>query len=287
MQMFMKSTIIKIVLPAMLFATVLGCAKYKFDPVEPSAFATDWHANTTIAELKKLYVSGNGPVLITSDLVIGGVVTSDDRAGNFYKNLFIQDFTGGIEVKLARTGLYNDYKRGQRVLISCNGLYLGDYGDQIQLGSIYSNSGVWEIGALEGDVLINRHVVRDGAVLHEVTPLEMTPAMLTPDNVGKLVVFHNMQISDTVSLVDGSRLTYADAQNKITRNIGLISVVDTVKYAPGTLVLRTSGYCNFASTPVASGSGSITGILTRYRTTYQLLLRDTDDVDFSQPRVKM
>lgn len=283
----MKSTINRIALALPLLTMLLSCAKYNFDDVQQAVYGTDLKANTTIADLKKLYVSGNGPVQISTDLVIGGVVTSDDRAGNFYKNLFLQDSTGGIELKLARTGLYNDYRRGQRILVRCKGLYLGDYGEQIQLGSIYSNSGVWEIGALEGDVLINRHVERDGVELYEVTPLEMNPAMLTPENVGKLVMFSNMQIPDTMSLATGGRLTYADAVNKLTQNIGLVSVVDTVKYAPGTLVLRTSGYCNFAAQPIPAGSGSITGILTRYRTIYQLVIRDLNDVHFTQPRAKL
>ena len=137
---------------------------------------------------------------------------------------------------------------------------MGDYGGQIQLGSIYSNSGVWEIGGLEGDVIINEHVFKAGNELNEVAPLAMTPANLTQLNIGKLVTFNNVQIADTLSPITNQTYTYADAVNDVTINLGLISNVHS--YTTGKVVLRTSGYAKFAGTTIATGSGSITGILT-------------------------
>ena len=64
--------------------------------------------NTTIAQLKALYKSG--PVKIEKDIVIGGQVVSEDRSGNVYKSIYIQDATGGIELKIGKNALYNDYK---------------------------------------------------------------------------------------------------------------------------------------------------------------------------------
>ena len=76
--------------------------------------------NTTIAELKALYK--NAPVKIDKDILIGGQVVSEDRSGNIYKSLYIQDATGGIELKIGKNALYNDYKLGQWVYVKCSGL---------------------------------------------------------------------------------------------------------------------------------------------------------------------
>ena len=49
---------------------------------------------TSIAELKNMYAGK--PLDIQEDLVIGGQVISDDTAGNIYRSLFIQDYSGAI-----------------------------------------------------------------------------------------------------------------------------------------------------------------------------------------------
>jgi hypothetical protein len=58
-----------------------------------------------------------------------------------------------------------------------------------------------------------------------------------------------------------------------------------------TLTVRTSGYANFAGTPIPKGNGSITAIYTIYKssptsttTTKQMLIRDPEDVQFNNGR---
>lgn len=267
-----------------------SCIEFDFDDIKPMSNEPNLVANTTIAELKALYSNSirqidNTSIAGRDSIIIEGIVTSDDKDGNFYKSLFIQDATSAIELKLGKTGLYNDYKRGQKVVVHCNNMYLGDYGGQIQLGSIYSNSGVWEIGGLEGDVIINQHVFKSGNDLTEVAPLQMNPDLLRQSNIGKLVKFSNVQIADIISPITHETYTYADAENDVTINLGLVSNVHS--YTLGNLVLRTSGYAKFAGTTIATGSGSITGILTYYNGTYQLLIRDLNDVDLDDPRFQM
>ena len=72
----------------------------------------------TIKELVSLYTPGK-PVVINDDIVIAGRVISSDKSGNFYKQIFIQDETGGIEIKLGKNSLYNEYKPGQMVYVKC------------------------------------------------------------------------------------------------------------------------------------------------------------------------
>ncbi|QKG80741.1 DUF5689 domain-containing protein [Tenuifilum thalassicum] len=266
-----------------------SCVDFSFDPVAPRVDSTNLTANTSIAELKamypgELYQLDETTFFERDSIIIEGVVISDDKEGNFYKSLFIQDETGAIELKLNKTTLYNEYKRGQKVVVYCNGLYLGDYGGQIQLGSIYSNNGNWEISGLEGDPIISQHVFKKGSTLTEITPLVMSTAELKPSNIGKLVKFEDVQIKDTLNKLTNTVFTFADSENKITLNHELVSCSQAYT---SPIVLRTSGYSKFANNEIPTGNGWVVGILTYYKGTYQLLMRDLNDISFTNDRCQL
>lgn len=92
--------------------------------------------NSSIAELKSKYVSGKFTT-ITNDFLIHATVVADDKSGNFYKTIVIQDSTGGIELKLNRTGIYTDFPVGMKIGLKCKGLTIGDYNGLIRLGIGY------------------------------------------------------------------------------------------------------------------------------------------------------
>ena len=57
----------------------------------------------------------------------------DDRSGNYYKSIVIQDSTGGIELKFNDGFLYNQYPIGRTLYIKCKDLILTDYNGLTQL----------------------------------------------------------------------------------------------------------------------------------------------------------
>src|SRR5690606_30954058 len=71
---------------------------------------------------------------VTDDLVLKAVVISDDREGNFYKSLVVQDSTAGILIRIDQPNLYTEYPPGRRVFVKCKGLWIGDYQNLIQIG---------------------------------------------------------------------------------------------------------------------------------------------------------
>ena len=262
-----------------------GCIDKSFTDIEPRIDSTSIKANTTIAELKSAYPGELVKLTDTTfykrdSIIIEGVVISDDQAGNFYKSIVIQDATGGIEVKLDKTTLYNDYKRGQRVIVICNDLYLGDYGGLTQIGSTFTENGYRQIGGIEGDIMINKHLYRKGKTLVPVTPLTLLPNMLTTNNFSKLVKVNNVQFT-TLSLPGtNNRLTFAD-------KAGGESIDHYISTCPSSftnLVVRSSGYAKFANDTIPSKNGSIVGILSYYNGTYQLIVRDLKDINFINAR---
>lgn len=137
--------------------------------------------NKTIMELKSLYK--NAPVKIEDGIIIGGQVISEDRSGNIYKSIYIQDATGAIEVKIGKNSLYNDYKLGQWVYVKCSGLTLGDYKGMIQLG--YEDaSGEYETSYLDVQYIIDTHIFR-GEIDTPLAPKKVAESdLLKEENLG-------------------------------------------------------------------------------------------------------
>ena len=153
-------------------------------------------ANTTIAELKAMY--GAGPVQLKPGTIITGIVISTDQPGNLYKSMYIQDETAGIEVKIGRNGLYNEYKMGQRVYIDCDGLTLGDYKGMKNLGVAVPKdaddkpTSDYETSYIEHPAFIDAHIFR-GEVGKPLDPRLVAEADLSkPENIGCYVTIKDV-----------------------------------------------------------------------------------------------
>ena len=73
---------------------------------------------------------------------------------------------------------------------------------------------------------------------------------------------------------DGKKM-YATAQEKDAAN----SVNRALEgYNAQQIVVRTSTYADFAALPLPQGKVNITGIFTRFRNTWQILIRQESDV---------
>lgn len=104
---------------------------------------------------------------ITEKIVIKGKIVSNDAYGNFYRGLFVQDDTGGIEVKVGETGMYTKFRPGETVYIVCDGLVLGNYRSMLSLGLKPRSEDISDNGTspypnrfMELPVIIDKHVKR-------------------------------------------------------------------------------------------------------------------------------
>ena len=138
--------------------------------------AADLKVTSTIANLKELYAKHGVLKIQDDDMVIAGKVISDDHSGNIYRELYIQDETGVISVKIGLSSLYSDFKLGQTVYVKCSGLTIGQYNGMPQLG-IEDPTGEYETSYLDNRYLIDAHVIR-GAWGDPVPPLRVTEAEL-------------------------------------------------------------------------------------------------------------
>lgn len=194
--------------------------------------------NTTILELKKLYTTPGTPVTISDDIVIGGQVISEDRSGNVYKSLYIQDETGGIELKIGKNGLYNDYKLGQWVYVKCSGLTLGAYNGMVQLGW-ESNDSKYETSYIEVQYIIDTHIFR-GEIGKPVAAKKVAEAdLLKEENVGSYVELDGLTYGNQIFL-----LVYIDPNKDTSDNDNRIFFSDKT-WGVTTWAMSKQGFLNY------------------------------------------
>ncbi|HUM98620.1 MAG TPA: DUF5689 domain-containing protein [Chitinophagaceae bacterium] len=254
---------------------MVSCKKKFSDP--PPTGDPGVVANISIKDVKARYTSG-APVLITDDIIIEGVVSCDDKSGNYYQQIAIQDATGGVLLRLAGSNHYLNYPVGRMIYVKLKGLYLGQYNGTLQFGG-----GIDAAYASQGGVtllapnLIDQHVLK-GALNQPLVPQLVTVADLTTN-------IQNKYISTLVKLVgyefaaSDRNKNYADDDQSGNRILQDCSNISSHK-----ITLRTSNYSNFATLPVAQGNGEIIGIYSYFSSTKQFTIRDTTDVKFYDPR---
>ncbi len=270
--------IFKILTAITLVASIslLSACKKSFDN-PPGAADPAIVANTSIKALKAMHTTAGAYDVITSDIVISGVVVADDKSGNLYKQLFIQDATGGIQVLLDANSLYGTYPVGRRIFIKCKDLCISDYNGLIALGVKATVAGLPSQEGIPSN-LISKYVV-GGSINNPVVPIVVTQNQLGTNMqdqyLGSLIQLDGYEFSDPTE-------TFSDTSAyKSTVNL------DIKNCAGQTIIIRTSAYANFAAKTVPDGNGSVVAIYTTFGSTKQLLLRDDEDVQFTGGRCNL
>lgn len=250
-------------LAALLLAGLSACVKTEFDEPPAGGEPVTLTPNKTIKELKTLHVTPGGYDKITEDIIIEGEVVMDDRSGNYYKTLVMEDASGGIEVKFNDGFLYQQMPVGRKLYIRCKDLILTDYAGLTQLiGSTVEEGGqLSAVGLTEAQV---RQKVAKG--VYASAPLAPKTVSIAAINDDLLSTY--IRISGVEFIKADTAKTWADAVTKY-------SVNRTLQDCNGLqLLVRTSGYADFASQLTPSGNGTIEGVLGAYNGTYQLYLRN-------------
>ena len=172
------------------------------DPQEQKIYTDDdFDGFTSILDVKELYSKNEfKPYTIEDYCVIKGQVTTSDQVGNLYKTLYIQDETAGIEIKIGKNGLYNEYKLGQWVYVDCSGLTVGNYHGMINIG--YADpKGDYETAYLDHSYVIDSHIFK-GEYADPVEPVVINESGLKKDeNLGRLVTIENLKYAKEIFLL--------------------------------------------------------------------------------------
>lgn len=256
-------------LPLIASLALFACERDYDAPLLTEPEYTGPAANITISELRteNAAAAEDAPIIITKDQVLKAVITGNDESGNIFKKIYLQDETGAIEMEVDQSSVYNYYPVGQTVYVDLNGLSISVYGDEQQLGHPegYLFRTPWED--------FEKHVSKDGwANPENAKPVvidDISTINAAPDNYKfKLVQFTG------VTFQNGGKGIFAPEDGYGEENI-------TDSHG-NTIMIRTSNYASFAGNKLPEGKGNVTGILGRFRGTWQLTLRTANDVsDFT------
>jgi Family of unknown function (DUF5689)/Domain of unknown function (DUF5017) len=234
-----------------IVTVIMACNK---EPDSPPENILNQANAVTIDTLRawQANVSPNG-LSISADYHVYGIITMDESDGNLYKNLYMQDHTAAIQIRMTST---SDYAVGDSIRINLKGAYLSEYSGVIQLDSI------------DPDLMIIRQSA--GNVF---MPQAMNMSDVTVADEGKLIIIDSVQFQ-LPELVN----TYADNINQSSENRML------EECSGNTIIVRTSGFANYAGQTVKQGNGSITAIVSRFGSELQLFVRSLDELTLDGTR---
>jgi len=192
-------------------------------------------------------------ISIQDDLSLYGVITTEETTGNFYKEAYIQDGTGAIKLRLMSAGgLYI----GDSVRVYLKGTLLTEFNDMLQLDSVD----------------VDANIIKQ-ATNKDIEPITYDIQNITASTQSQLVKIENVEFT-----AGDLNTTWADAVTQFSENKTLTDCNGN------TLLVRTSGYANFAGDVIPEGHGDIIGVVGVFGTDVQLYIRNPEELTLTGAR---
>lgn len=264
-------------------ATFVSCVNDDFKEPDLSGECTTLTPTKTVQEIAALATTSY--VKYEGEDIIEAYVTSSDAGGNFYKSISLVSVDGqqGFSIPVDDYNLYTKYEPGRRVYVNMKDRYIVRENNALVIGSLY-NGGTPditnddEVGRIS-PVEYKNVIIRSCDKVNEdeyVNNLTISQT-LNNNNINKLIELNNVQFSDA-----SLNQNYYDTD---VYTIGGGTNHNIVDAAGNTLIVRVSEYATFASAPIPSGNGKIRGVLTKFGSTFQFMIRSLDDVQLTGPRI--
>ncbi len=263
----MKNSFPIIAAIAIMFA-LSSCVKDRFDTPPTGGVDPDLTVNFSIDSVKARFTGGTY-YQFTDDKIISAIVVGDDKSGNLYKNLAIEDSTGGISLLIDGSYLYTNMPIGRRVFIKLKGLYVTQYKGLYQIAGYINADG--SIGGVPSAIL-NKSVI-PGKWGLTVMPKVVSISQLNDSYQSELIE------------LDGVEFASADADKIFADSYNKYSLSRILKDCHGGSVeVYTSGYADFAGAHTPSGNGKMLCIYSVYNGAGQLIIRDLSDLSMDSTR---
>ena len=216
----------------------------------------------------KSEITSGGMKQITDACQIKGIVTSSDEGGNIYKNLYVVDGTGGLYLKIDKSSLYAEVAVGQCILFDLKGFWIGGYGQQPHIGGTpYESNGKLRIGNITRNTWAEHYKLIpdiEGLSAKPITTNDISALDIDKD-FGKVVTLVGVKMKNA----NGTEVFAAGSSGSVDQEIaGQISSV----------VVRTSTFAKFAKMVMPTDKIDITGVISRFTDTWQILIRTISDI---------
>jgi len=231
----------------------------------------------TLADLKaefKDVISSGSLKQVTKPTQIKVIVTGNDEGSNIYKTLYVADKTGGISLSINKGGLFSEAPVGQCMLIELNGLYIGGYGQQPQIGTLYQkDESTQQVGRMDRYTWQEHFKLIPAVKGLSTKPIKTNDmGMLDLDrDFGKVVTL----VGVTMKEADGEKV-FAPSDGSVKLSGGCAN--REVANQSTTVYVRTSTFAKFANMAMPTEKINITGILSRFANDIQIMPRTIEDI---------
>jgi len=235
----------------------------------------DLTVNQSVLKVKDL--SGSVPKQYNYNDIIEAYVVSSDEGGNFFKAISFQTLATdkvpviGFSIPVDVSNTYIDFRVGNKVYIKLKNQFTDLYFGGMRIGSLYvSNAGDPTIGRVSQNdyknVLNASCTVIDESQLVQSISIEEA---LNDDKLNTLVELTDVQFTE-----EAIGRHYFEESN----NVGGSTNWNLRDKTGNQIIFRTSSYASFADHVVPEGSGKVKGILTKFGSDYQLMIRSEKDL---------
>ncbi len=271
---------LKLILAASLFTTLFSCINNdNYSEPDLTGECSDLTPTKTVLDVAATATTTAQQYV--ADDVIEAYVTSSDEGGNFYKSISMVsvDGTKGFNMPIDAYNLYTKYEPGRKVYIKMKDRYYANntQTQSLDLGSLYAGTQVGRISGVEYEAAIKRGCskVDENTLVNHLT----IAAAKNNANTNKLVELDGVQFSEASV---GKK--YFD--KSLNASPTWTATNHTLTDASGnTIIVRVSEFANFSAKNVPTGNGKIRGILTKYNSDFQFMIRTENDVQLNGPRV--
>ena len=278
----MKTNLLKLVTVVAFISFFVSCSVADKNVWSETAAIKTYELTTTIPVASIPVTTTVTPY--TADDIIEAYVTSNDTEGNFYKSISFQSVPTsvstspiGFSVSVNKAMLFADgFTPGRKVYIKLKGLAIAKVFGSTQIGIADPTTSTGIAGIEPTDYL--NYLFPSSTIVDEealVRHMNLLNASLDV-NQNTLVEVDNVQFSGsslgrTLYDVDNggyaTNHTFVDAEN-----------------GGAPRIIRISQYATFSVDKVPAGRGNIRGVMTKYNTDYQFMIRQESDLKLTNPR---
>ncbi|WP_291097951.1 MULTISPECIES: DUF5689 domain-containing protein [unclassified Flavobacterium] len=270
----MKNKIKNIFIITVSIALFSSCVKDTFNtPIQDVCINPGL---TKTKEVANIYAAATTiTATYTADDIVEAYVISSDEGGNFYKSMYFQPLDGskGFNLSVDEVNAYTkNLQPGKKVFLKLKGLAFANpssFGRGLIFGAPPTEQ--YAVDRLSGLTYKNYLIPSCDVISEDAIVKHLTISQALSNKYLNTLV----EIDDVQFKTDCTTYSKKDFDTSLKITNGKT-----------TLDVRTSRYANFAGYPVPSGRGKIRGVLTRYGSTYQIILRTERDVNLINPRIQ-
>lgn len=271
---------IKLILTTVILATLSSCVNGDDYGVPDLSNDCVTIAKTKeVSDITNIATASTVPYTTSETVVdyIEACVTSSDEGGNFYKSISMMSLDGlkGFSMPVDNYNLYTEFEPGRKVTIKLDkNRYFNKQNGSTVIGSSY-NAGVGRVSGVDYKNVILRSCTDVNE--NDIKKILTIAAAKNDQYLNMLIEFDAVQFTDASlgkKYYDATLNSFGGATNhEITDQFG------------NKVILRVSEYATFASNAVPSQNGKILGVMTKYNSDYQFMIRTLKDVDLTNSRL--